>query len=74
MIEAWRSATADLPGVRAVLDAHEEEPALRTAQVKELAYLASAAGVRVAVLTDPRAASIGRQIRSDARLLQRLAA
>ncbi len=72
MIEAWRSATADLPGVRAVLDAHEEEPALRTAQVKELAYLASAAGV--AELTDPAAASIGREIRSDARLLQRLAA
>jgi hypothetical protein len=65
VIEAWRAATADLPGVRAVLDAHEEEPALRTAQTKELAYLASAAGL--GDLTDPAALRLGRKIRSDAR-------
>lgn len=65
VIHAWRSATADLPGVRAVLDAHEAEPELRTAQRKELAYLASAAGL--AELADPGAVPIGREIRSDAR-------
>ena len=65
VIDAWRSATSDLPGVRVVLDAHKAEPALRTAQRKELAYLASAAGL--AELTDPGAAPIGREIRSAAR-------
>jgi hypothetical protein len=65
VIEAWRAATADLPGVRAVLDACEDEPALRTAQAKELAYLASAAGL--GDLADPAAVRLGREIRSDAR-------
>ena len=65
VIEAWRAATVDLPGVRAVLDAHEDEPALRTAQAKELSYLASAAGL--GDLTDPATRRIGREIRSDAR-------
>ena len=65
VIDAWRAATTDLPGVRAVLDAHEEEPVLRTAQTKELAYLASAAGL--GDLTDPAAVRLGREIRSDAR-------
>jgi hypothetical protein len=65
VIEAWRAATVDLPGVRAVLDAHEGEPALHTAQAKELAYLASVAGV--AGLADPAAVRIGQEIRSDAR-------
>jgi hypothetical protein len=65
VIAAWRAATVDLPGVRAVLDAHEDEPALRTALAKELAYLAAAAGV--AGLADPAAVRIGQEIRSDAR-------
>ena len=65
VIEAWRAATVDLPGVRAVLDAHEDEPALRTALAKELAYLAAAAGV--AGLADPAAVRVGQEIRSDAR-------
>jgi hypothetical protein len=67
VIDAWRAATADLPGVRAVLDSHEDETALRPAQAKELAYLASAAGV--AELNDPAAIRIGRGIRADARSL-----
>jgi hypothetical protein len=65
VIEAWRAATVDLPGVRAVLDAHDDEPALRPARSKELAYLASAAGL--AELWDPAAVAVGREIRLDAR-------
>jgi hypothetical protein len=64
VVDAWRAATADLPGVRAVLDTHDDEPALRAARGKELAYLASAADL--ADLADPRAVAIGRDIRSDA--------
>lgn len=64
VIEAWRAATKDLPGVRAVLDTHDAEPALRRARAKELAYLASAAGL--AELWDPAAVAIGRVIRSEA--------
>ena len=64
VIEAWRAATRDLPGVRAVLDAHDDDPALRRARAKELAYLASAAGL--AELWDPAAVAIGREIRSEA--------
>lgn len=64
VIEAWRAAAADLPGVRAVLDAHDDEPALRPARAKELAYLASAAGL--ADLSDRAAVSVGRQLRTDA--------
>jgi hypothetical protein len=67
VIAAWRSAAADLPGVRAVLDVHDDEPALRPARTKELAYLASAAGL--AELADPRAVAIGREVRSEAQHL-----
>jgi hypothetical protein len=65
VIRAWQAATADLPGVRAVLDTHDDEPALRTARAKELAYLASAAGV--AELHDAAAVAVGEEIRADAR-------
>ncbi|HYJ67481.1 MAG TPA: hypothetical protein VEX15_07435 [Nocardioidaceae bacterium] len=64
VIRAWQAATADLPGVRAALDTHDDEPALQTARAKELAYLASAAGL--AELHDPAAVAVGHEIRSDA--------
>jgi hypothetical protein len=64
VIRAWQAATADLPGVRAVLDTHDDDPALRAARAKELAYLASAAGL--AELHDPAAVAVGGGIRSDA--------
>jgi hypothetical protein len=64
VIEAWRAATRDLPGVRAVLDTHDDEGALRPARAKELAYLAAAAGL--AELWDPAAVAVGLRIRSDA--------
>jgi len=44
-VTAWVNAAADLPGARALLDAHRDEPALRKAFAKELSYLAMAAGV-----------------------------
>ncbi|MRJ78236.1 hypothetical protein GEV29_17015 [Aeromicrobium sp. SMF47] len=44
-VTAWVSTAADLPSVRALLDAHRDEPALRKAFAKELAYLATSAGV-----------------------------
>lgn len=46
-VTAWVSTAADLPGARALLDAHRDEPALRKAIAKELAYLAMSAGVPV---------------------------
>jgi hypothetical protein len=67
VVAAWRAATADLPGVRAVLDTHDDEPALRPARGKELAYLASAAGL--ADLRAPEAVAIGRELRSEAQSL-----
>ena len=42
---AWVNAAAELPGARRLLDAHRDEPALRKAVAKELAYLAASAGV-----------------------------
>ncbi len=65
VIRAWQAATTDLPGVRAVLDTHDDDPSLRSARAKELAYLASAAGV--AELHDPAAVEVGAEIRADAR-------
>ncbi|MCW2830019.1 MAG: hypothetical protein JWP31_711 [Aeromicrobium sp.] len=44
-VTAWVNTAAELPGVRALLDAHRDEPALRKAFAKELAYLATSAGV-----------------------------
>lgn len=44
-VQAWVDTAHDLPGARALLDSHEDEPALRKAFAKELAFLAAAAGV-----------------------------
>ncbi|MCL3818058.1 hypothetical protein [Aeromicrobium wangtongii] len=46
-VTAWVGTAAELPGARALLDAHRDEPALRKAFAKELSYLATAAGVPV---------------------------
>lgn len=46
-VTAWVNTAADLPGARALLDAHRDEPALAKAFTKELAYLAMSAGVPV---------------------------
>ncbi len=44
-LNAWVSAAAELPGARALLDAHRDHPALTKAFAKERAFLAGAAGV-----------------------------
>jgi hypothetical protein len=63
-VTAWVSAAADLPGVRALLDAHRDEPALRKAYAKELGYLAMSAGVPV---HGQEALARGRRIQDSAR-------
>ncbi|MET0819391.1 MAG: hypothetical protein ABWY58_00375 [Aeromicrobium sp.] len=63
-VTAWVSAAADMPGARALLDAHRDAPALRKAVAKELAYLAMSAGVPA---TSPDVTSHGRRIQESAR-------
>ena len=46
-LDAWVSAAADLPGARALLDQHRDDPALAKAFTKERAFIAGAAGVPV---------------------------
>lgn len=58
---AWRYATADLPGTRAILDAHQANPALAGARAKELAFLAQAAGL---VPGDGGAVALGERVKS----------
>jgi hypothetical protein len=63
-VTAWVSAAADLPGARALLDAHRDEPALGKAFAKELGYLAMAAGMPV---HGREAVVRGRRIQDSAR-------
>lgn len=62
---AWRNASADLPGTRAILDAQQNNPALAEARTKELAFLASVAGL--AAPGDRTAAVHGHRIVADGR-------
>jgi hypothetical protein len=61
---AWYAA-ADLPGVRAVLDANLGHPVTATGRRKELALIATATGL--SWLGDPRIARIGLQVEDRAR-------
>lgn len=63
-VTAWVNAAAELPGARALLDAHRDEPALRKAFAKERAYLAASAGVPT---YDPDFVSRGQRIQDVAR-------
>ncbi|MET1036717.1 MAG: hypothetical protein ABW075_00500 [Aeromicrobium sp.] len=63
-VTAWVTTAADLPGARALLDAHRDEPALGKAFAKELGYLAMAAGVPA---HGPDAVARGRRIQDSAR-------
>lgn len=63
-VTAWVSTAAQLPGTRALLDAHLDEPALRKAFAKELSYLALSAGVPA---VGPALAAHGRRIQQAAR-------
>ncbi|MGH3359438.1 MAG: hypothetical protein ACRDO7_11595 [Nocardioidaceae bacterium] len=64
---AWRNASADLPGTRAILDAQQNNPALAEARKKELAFLASVAGL--AAPGDLTAAVHGQRIVADGRAI-----
>lgn len=64
-VAGWREAAAELPGVRAILDTHDDDPVLSRAREKELAMLANTAGL--APWGDPRAATYGELVRTEAR-------
>ncbi|MGA8987057.1 hypothetical protein [Aeromicrobium sp.] len=63
-VTAWVHAAAEMPGARALLDAHRNEPALAKAFVKEQSFLAASAGVP---LTSPDHTEQGRRIIDSAR-------
>ena len=63
-VTGWVDTAADLPGARALLDAHRDEPALRKAFAKELGYLAMSAGVPTRDLDH---VAEGRRIQDSAR-------
>ena len=64
-MHAWRGLAADMAGVRAVLDAHADEPAMQRARRTEWVLLASASGLTG--MDDPQAARIGREVERRAR-------
>ena len=68
VVHAWRGVAGDLPGVRAILDAHADEPAMQRARRKERALLASASGL--AAMDDPQAVAIGRAVEQRARAVR----
>jgi hypothetical protein len=63
-VTAWVDAAAQMPGARALLDAHGDEPALAKAYAKELAFLATSAGVPI---NHPDLARHGRRLLESAR-------
>jgi len=67
VVHGWRRTAADLPGLRAVLDANRDHPAIAVARSKEHAVLANAAGL--AALGDQRASRLGARIESRARAI-----
>lgn len=72
VVTAWRATAADLPGTRAILDRHRDQPrdpemaaAIARATANEHAMLAVAAGL--AAPHDPLGARIGARIEEEAR-------
>ena len=65
VVHGWRYAAADLPGVRAILDANLGHAAVGPGRRKELALLATASGL--ASLGDPSAIALGQQVEDRAR-------
>jgi hypothetical protein len=68
VVHAWRAVAGDMPGVRAILDAHADEQAMQRARRKEWALLASASGL--AAMDDPQALGIGRGVEQRARAVR----
>lgn len=72
VVRAWRATADELPGIRAVIDAHRAEPGsertaliMRKSAAKEQALLAVSAGLASA--QDQRAAAVGERIEEEAR-------
>jgi hypothetical protein len=65
VLHAWRALRAEMPGVRAILDAYADEEAMQRARRKEWVLLASASGL--AAMDDPEAVRIGQQLEERAR-------
>jgi hypothetical protein len=65
VVHAWRYAAADLPGIRAILDANLDHPAIASGRHKELALLATASGL--SWLGDPHSTRLGQQVEDRAR-------
>jgi hypothetical protein len=65
VVHAWRGLSADMPGVRAILDAHADEPAMQRARRKEWMLLATASGLTG--MDDPEAVRTGRAVEERAR-------
>lgn len=63
-VTAWVNAAGQMPGARALLDAHADEPALRKAYAKERAFLAASAGVPA---NHPELSAQGQRIKDSAR-------
>ena len=64
VVHAWRETAAAMPGVRRVLDRHDDDSALARARAKQAGFLASAAGR--AALGDPGAVRAGEAVRERA--------
>jgi hypothetical protein len=65
VVHAWRYTAADLPGLRAILDANLDHPAIAAGRAKELALIATASGL--SWLGDPRITRIGHEVEDRAR-------
>lgn len=63
-VTAWVNAAAQMPGARALLDAHRAEPALQKAFAKEHVFLAASAGVP---MHHPDLTDHGQRIQESAR-------
>jgi len=63
-VTAWVNTAAEMPGARALLDAHIHETALAKAFAKEQSFLAASAGVP---MNHPDVATYGRRIMNSAR-------
>lgn len=63
-VTAWVNAAAEMPGARALLDAHLHEPALAKAYAKEQTFVAASAGVP---MDHPDLTGHGRRIMDSAR-------
>ncbi len=79
VVRAWQHTAAELPGIRAVLDAHRASPGdehtadiMRKSAAKEHVLLAVMAGLASA--QDARAAAVGARIEDGARTTAALAA